>query len=100
MHENLIAEARRLDAAWLLCEEVSTQRVLDVAIALADALEAAMKDAEHWRKLARKMHTWIFLHTGDEQKAYDEIGLTDEENAALGYGGQFEIKEDQETSNG
>lgn len=41
---------------------------------------------------AKKMHTWIFLNTGDEQKAYDECGLSDEMNAALGYGGQFEIK--------
>lgn len=54
-----------------------------------------MKDAadaiEELLKAAKKMHTWIFLHTGDEQKAYDECGLTDEMNAALGYGGQFTI---------
>lgn len=49
---------------------------------IADAIEELFK-------AARKMHTWIFLHTGDEQKAYDECGLSDEMNAALGYSGQF-----------
>lgn len=50
----------------------------------ADAIEELLRAAE-------KMHTWIFLNTGDEQKAYDECGLSDEMNAALGYGGRFEI---------
>ena len=45
-------------------------------------------------KAAKSMHTWIFLNTVDEQKAYDECGLSDEMNAMLGYGGQFEIKVD------
>ena len=48
-------------------------------------------------KVASAMHTWIFLNTGDEQKAYDECGLSDEMNAALGYSGQFvaeTLKED------
>lgn len=51
----------------------------------ADAIEELLK-------AARKMHLWIFLNTGDEQKAYEECGLSDEMNAALGYGGQFEIR--------
>lgn len=51
----------------------------------ADAIEELLK-------AAKKMHTWIFLHTGDEQKAYDECGLTDEMNMALGYGGSFELR--------
>lgn len=54
-------------------------------IQAADAMEALFK-------AAKKMHTWIFLHTWDEQKAYEECGLTDEMNAALGYGGSFEIE--------
>lgn len=41
---------------------------------------------------AKKMHLWIFLHTGDEKAVYDELELTDEENALLGYGGQLKIK--------
>lgn len=51
-----------------------------------------MIEYERLLKIAKAMHTWIFLHTGDEQKAYDEIGLTDEENAILGYGGQFVLE--------
>lgn len=47
----------------------------------------------HLLKLAKAMHTWIFLHTSDEQKTYDECHLTDEDNAMLGCGGQFIIKE-------
>ena len=42
--------------------------------------------------LASEMHLYIFLHTGDEQGAYDEIGLTGEENAILGYSGEFELR--------
>ena len=42
--------------------------------------------------IAKKMHTWIFLHTGNEKEVYDELGLTDEENALLGYGGQYIFK--------
>lgn len=56
----------------------------------ADAIEELLK-------VAKKMHTWIFLNTGDEQKAYDECGLSDEMNAALGYGGQFKISVPKES---
>ena len=47
------------------------------------------KQIEELLKVASAMHTWIFLNTGDEQKTYDECGLSDEMNAALGYSGQF-----------
>ena len=57
----------------------------------ADLSEAA-NAIEELLKAAKKMHTWIFLNTGDEQKAYDECGLSDEMNAALGYSGQFELR--------
>lgn len=40
-------------------------------------------------QIARKMHLYIFLHSDNEQEVYDELGLTDEENAILGYSGQF-----------
>lgn len=52
------------------------------------------EEYSHLLQIASKMHLWIFLHTGDEQKAYDEIGLTEEDNAILGYSGQFEVKEE------
>lgn len=43
-------------------------------------------------RIGSKMHTWIFLHTTDEQAAYDEIGLTPEQNAMFGYSGQMILK--------
>lgn len=51
---------------------------------------------ENLLKLAKKMHLYIFLHATDEQKAYDEIGLTDEENAMLGYSGEYIISSKEE----
>lgn len=50
-----------------------------------------MVDQERLLEIARKMHCWIFLHTADEFEVYDELGLTDEENALLGSMGQFEV---------
>ena len=50
------------------------------------------EDFWHLMKLARNMHLWIFLHTGDEHKAYKECGLTDEDDAMLGYGSQFIVE--------
>lgn len=47
---------------------------------------------ERLLKIAKEMHLWIFHHTFDEQKAYDECGLTANENAILGYGGQVIIQ--------
>ena len=55
---------------------------------LADTIEELLKAAQ-------AMHTWIFLNTGDEQAAYDECGLSDEMNAALGYCGAFEMLPDR-----
>ena len=49
------------------------------------------QENERLKKISHKMHLWIFLHCGDEQKVYDELGLTDEENAMLGYSGQFRM---------
>lgn len=51
---------------------------------------------ERLLKIAKKMHLWIFHHSFDEQEAYDECGLTDEENAILGYGGQLVFEEASE----
>ena len=48
-----------------------------------DALSCLQK-YYHVLHLARAMHTWIFLHTADEFAVYDELGLTDEDNALLG----------------
>ena len=51
---------------------------------------------ERLLELARKMHTWIFLHAADEQKVYDELGITEDENIIFGYSGQLKIKIPQE----
>lgn len=47
---------------------------------------------ERLLKLAKKMHTWIFLHCADEEKVYDELGITEEENYVFGYGGKIEMR--------
>ena len=39
---------------------------------------------ERLMKIAKSMHTFIFLHVCDEEKAYKECGLSDEENRILG----------------
>ena len=58
---------------------------------ILDLIKRQNEEYEHLLKIARKMHTWIFLNTGDEQAVYDEIGLSDEDNILLGYGGQIEL---------
>ena len=57
----------------------------DMLLQAADAIEELFR-------AAKKMHLWIFLHSGEEQEAYDWCGLSDEMNAALGYSGQFELR--------
>lgn len=50
-------------------------------------------------QIAHKMHLWIFLNSIDEQKVYDELGLTEEENYILGSFGKIiiETNNDQNT---
>ena len=62
---------------------------------LETELTNLQEENERLKAIAHKMHLWIFLHCGDEQKVYDELGLTDEENAMLGYSGQFRIGDDK-----
>lgn len=52
---------------------------------------------ERLMEIAHKMHTWIFIHSGDEYEVYEELGLSDEENLLFGYGGQYIIE--KETTN-
>lgn len=47
-------------------------------------------------ELAQSMHCWIFAHVADELEVYDELGMTAKENALLGYGGSFTIKDKEE----
>ena len=52
---------------------------------------------ERLLELCFEMHKWIYIHTGDEEEAYNEIGLTDEENFLFGYSGKLnmEVKIDE-----
>jgi len=59
-------------------------------------MEKAADAIEELFKAAKAMHTWIFLNSGDEQKAYDECGLSDKMNAELGYYGRFDIERNEE----
>ena len=61
-----------------------------------DADVISKEEYEHLLKIARKMHLWIFNNVFDEQEVYDECGLTDEDNAMLGYIGQIVIEERKE----
>lgn len=59
---------------------------------IVDYITNLQEENKRLKEIAHKMHLWIFLHSGDEQKAYDEIGLTKEENVMLGYSGQFRLQ--------
>lgn len=90
-----------LDAPMDCFEEshVDSIRVLSNALDLINRKdqenETLKVEVERLKTIAKKMHTWIFLNSCDEEKAYAECGLTDEENALLGYCGKivFENKE-------
>lgn len=82
--EKLVKLARHCSAkdACIKCAVGGCSGPTGLMSRLADTIEELLK-------AAKAMHTWIFLNTGDEQAAYDECGLSDKMNAALGYGGQF-----------
>ena len=80
MYEELIKRLR--DKSIFFGQIEIFDQMQELLLETADAIEELLK-------VASAMHTWIFLNTGDEQKAYDECGLSDEMNAALGYSGQF-----------
>lgn len=48
-------------------------------------------DYDELLKAAQAMHTWIFLHSGNEELAYKACGLSDEMNAFLGYSGSLTL---------
>lgn len=52
-----------------------------------------MIEYERLLEIAKKLHLWIFFNADNEYEVYESLGLTDEENKALGYSGQFIIKE-------
>lgn len=71
------------------------EKLIEVSRLWKEKYNTAKAEVERLKTIAKKMHTWIFLNSCDEEKAYAECGLTDEENALLGYCGKivFENKE-------
>ena len=63
------------------------KKVLDIPA--ADVVERSKY--EDLLKAAKKMHEWIFLNSFDEEEAYRECGLTDEQNILLGSLGRVEL---------
>ena len=72
-----------------ICLSFTNKRIIEVTTQAAEVIDELLK-------VAKAMHTWIFLNSGDEQAAYDECGLSDEMNALLGYGGQFVVETQKE----
>ena len=112
MYDELIAELRQhhCDAKEDDTQEVCEECAYDVIIAdesvpsgiasvcVCGLMHRAADAIEDLLKAAKAMHTWIFLNSVDEQAAYDECGLSDEMNVALGYGGQFVAEMPKEES--
>lgn len=69
--------------------DLSEEQLKEVLRAVRNARIEDKPSYERLHQIALKMHNWIFLNSGDEQEVYDELGLTDEENAFLGYGGKI-----------
>lgn len=97
LHENCILCQKAADVIEEL--QAAVEREKTYTQFWEDAAKTCKAQYEELLHAAKKMHTWIFLNTGDEQKAYDECGLSDEMNASLGYGGRFEIAMPKETDN-
>lgn len=55
---------------------------------------------ERLLKIARKMHLWIFLHSGDDNYEYEKMGITDVENAILGSVYVVKDEENEDNSEG
>ena len=72
--------------------DLSEEQLKEVLRAVRNAGIEDKPSYERLHLIARKMHSWIFQHTFDEQEVYDELGLTDEENAFFGYGGSFTVE--------
>ena len=84
------------DCSFTLAEDGCEECLWNGLVGLIKDFKAAdVVDGEKYRMVldaARKMHEWIFLSCWDEEQVYAEIGLTDEVNALLGYGGSVEYR--------
>lgn len=70
---------------------INSDDIADHLVSNGVTIQTTPVTYERLLEIARKMHCWIFLNTGDEQEVYDKLGLTDEENAVLGYSGQMVV---------
>ena len=77
------------DIEEMLCKVKELEDDLYAANQCVNELLDVQEENKRLLHIARKMHLWIFLHSGDEQKVYDELGLTEEDNEMLGYGGKI-----------
>ena len=73
------------------CATYWASLIADHLIANDVTLQTTPISYERLLHIARQMHLWIFLNCADEQKAYDELKITAEENVVFGYGGKLEI---------
>lgn len=83
---------KMLEGFALGLREIGNEAAADLIAEAIKQLGELREDRDHLLKIAKKMHLWIFHNTCDEYAAYKECGLTDEDDARLGYGGQFVIK--------
>lgn len=58
----------------------------------AEEFSALKEDRDNLLRIAGNMHEWIFHNSYDEAEAYKECGLSDEDNARLGYGGSIWVE--------
>lgn len=91
---NLLSECKDIDC---ICQDCMYLQFVknNILSVLQQENQSLKEEKKRLLEIAKKMHLYIFLNTTDEQKAYDEIGLTDEENAMLGYSGEFILKGDK-----
>lgn len=89
----LLKEQLKDEEDWRIkCAKERDEAIKD-GLKIVQENQSLKEEKKRLLEIAKKMHLYIFLNITDEQKAYDEIGLTDEENAMLGYSGEFVLKE-------
>lgn len=78
---------------YVLCQKEEDEVLEEVANLLANGVTVQTTPIPYERllKIAKNMHFWIWDHSFDEQEVYDQLGLTEEENYILGYGGSFKV---------
>lgn len=77
---------------YLLYLEQENEKLRENYKILKELQMKTNEENERLLHIAKKMHTYIFLNTDNEQEVYDKLGLTEEENIMLGYSGQIIIK--------